>query len=123
MVLRLKVLLTHDEHGQLTAQLFDHVLNLLCLEFNWPQVLLRHDIGVVHCLYASLNQERVSLLRLRVLILNADLIVATVESGKVVPHCLLVTHSLNFLATRIRDGQDQATAVRLNLDDGYMKEK
>ena len=123
MVLRLKVLLTHDEHGQLTAQLFDHVLNLLCLQFNWPQVLLRHYVRVVHCLYTSLNQERVSLLRLRILILNADLIVATVEGSKVVSHGLLITHSLDFLATRVRDGQDQATAVRLNLDDSYMKEK
>ena len=86
-------------------------------------MFLRHDIRVVHCLYASLNQERVSLLRLRVLILNADLIVATVEGSKVVPHGLLVTHSLDFLATRVRDGQDQVTAVRLNLDDGCMKEK
>ena len=47
-------------------------------------MLLRHDVRVVHGLDTRLDDEVVPCVRLRVHILDADLVVSAVEGGEVV---------------------------------------
>ena len=49
----LQVLFAHDQVRHLCSELFDHVLNLLCLQLDGFQMLLRNDVGVVGSLHAS----------------------------------------------------------------------
>ena len=68
-------------------------------------MLLSHDIAVVECLNASLNRELVALVLLLIHVLHANLVVARVVSGEMMPHYLLIAQSLKFLALRISDRQ------------------
>ena len=69
-------------------------------------MLLSDDIGVVECLNASLNRELITHLIL-VHVLHADLVVASVESGEMVSHFLLVAQGNKFLAFGVSDRQNQ----------------
>ena len=59
----------------------------------------------------------------RVGILDANLIVAAVESCKMVPIFLIVTQRFNALSTRISNSQDQIAIVSLDLYDGCNKKR
>ena len=59
----------------------------------------------------------------RVGILDANLIVAAVESCKMVPIFLVVTQRFNALSTRISNSQDQIAIVSLDLYDGCNKKR
>ena len=43
-VLCLQGFFVENQNAELVSYLFNHVLNLLCLELNWSQVLLSHNI-------------------------------------------------------------------------------
>ena len=59
----------------------------------------------------------------RVGILDANLIVAAIESCKMVPIFLIVTQRFNALSTRISNSQDQIAIVSLDLYDGCNKKR
>ena len=82
-------------------------------------MLLCHDVRVVHSLHTGLNEEIVTDVHARVHILNADLVVAAVESCEVVSQHLLVAQGLQLLATGVSHCQHQLGGLRLHLNDSY----
>ena len=60
----------------------------------------------------------------RVHILNANLIVTTVERSEMIFHDPLVTHCFKFLSTRVCDCHDEIICtLRFYLNDGYLQKR
>ena len=80
-------------------------------------MLLGDDISVVEGLDARLDAECEAYLAILAHVLNADLVVATVEGCEVVTHFFVVEDSLNFLSLWVRNRQHQRPAGRLDEHD------
>ena len=104
LVLCLQSVFRDSQPVHFAADHFQRVFNLLRLQLNTAEVLLRHDVRVVCRLHARGERKEVLLVLLVVHVLDAHLVVSTVEGRKMMSHFLLVAQSFNFLATRVRDG-------------------
>ena len=114
LILGLEALLADDQHGQFRSQLLDHVLDFLGLELNWAQVLLRHYVSVVRRLDSGLQGESIidcAVFFTLTEVLDANLVVARVVRGEMVPHLLLLVQRLQLLALWVNDGQDELLTV------------
>ena len=104
LVLYLQSVFRDSQSVHFAADHFQRVFNLLRLQFDTTEMLLRHDVRVVGRLHTRGQREEVLLVLLVVLVLNAHLVISTVEGRKMMSHFLLVAQGFNFLATRVRDG-------------------
>ena len=90
LILRLQCLLADDQVVHLSAQLLDHVSDLLGGQLDWLEVLLRDDVGVVRGLHARRHAKTKRRWTLRVVVHHADLVVPIVEASEVISELCLV---------------------------------
>lgn len=117
LVLVLELVLSDSESVHFAPDQLQRVFDLLRLQLDARQVLLRHDVRVVRRLHARGQRELVLLVLLCIHILDAQLVVPAVERGKVVAHFRLVPQSLDFFAPRVSDCQDQVRTRGVDFDD------
>ena len=89
LVLLLQAFFIHYKITKFLPKLLHHILYFLSLHFNWSQMLLRDDVGVIFSINTSLDHEIESLL-LGVSIVNANLVISSHECSKLVPELYIL---------------------------------
>ena len=101
LVLRLQPVLSDPQSVHFGPYRLQRVFNHLCLQLDPGEMLLRHDVTIVGRLCAGCQRKEILLLLLVIHILDAHLVISTVEGREMMPHFLLVAHGFDFLAPRV----------------------
>ena len=93
--------------SELSSKLLDLICDLGCLQLDWAQMLLGHNVAVVLGLNTCLNREIITSFSVPsiVHVLDADLVVAIVESSEMVSQLFFIGHCCELLTHRISDSQ------------------